>query len=68
MSMNVEVALLSGKTATVTIGVAESVETLTCRAQTALGVGRGRLLDSAGNVLDVSARINKKPSCRMMIH
>ncbi|CAE7745414.1 unnamed protein product [Symbiodinium sp. KB8] len=52
MAMNVEVGLLSGKTATVTLGVGEDVETLTRRAQTALGVGRGRLLDSAGNILD----------------
>ena len=59
MAMNVEVGLLSGKTATVTLGVGEDVETLTRRAQTALGVGRGRWLDSAGNILDVSARINK---------
>ena len=59
MAMNVEVGLLSGKTATVTLGVGEDVETLTRRAQTALGVGRGRLLDSAGNILDVSARINQ---------
>ena len=48
---------LSGKTATVTARFHENVETLMCRAQTALGVGRGRLLDSRGSVLDAHGSI-----------
>ncbi|CAE7905046.1 HERC1 [Symbiodinium sp. KB8] len=52
MSITVEVRLLSGKTAEVKASLAEKVGLLKRRAQTALGVGRGRLLDSSGNVLD----------------
>ncbi|OLQ01989.1 Proteasome assembly chaperone 2 [Symbiodinium microadriaticum] len=51
------VGLLSGKTATVEVGLEEQVETLTHRACTALGVGRGRLVDSSGSVLDTRALI-----------
>ena len=35
----------------------EEVETLRFRAQTALGVGKGRLINSSGVVLDVTAAI-----------
>ncbi|CAE7435911.1 HERC2 [Symbiodinium sp. KB8] len=52
MSVTVEVGLLSGKTATVQAGLDETVETLKRRAQMALGVGKGRLLDSRGGILD----------------
>ena len=53
MSVAVKVGLLSGKTASVTAGLDEKVETLMKRrAQTALGTGRGRLLDSGGSMLD----------------
>ena len=57
MSVAVEVGLLSGKTATVEAALDEEVEALRLRAQTALGVGQGRLLDSFGNVLDVRISI-----------
>ena len=57
MSITVEVSLLSGKTATVEAGPDEEVETLKRRAQAALGVGRGRLMDSAGRFLDPRAQI-----------
>ena len=57
MSISVEVGLLSGKAVTVEVGLDETVATLKCRAQTALGVGAGRLLDSSGRVLDVCAPI-----------
>ena len=50
--ITLEVSLLSGKTATVQAGLDETVETLTQRAQIALGVGKGRLLNSSGVVLD----------------
>ena len=56
-SITVTVGLLSGKTATVTASSDEEVGTLKRRAETALGVGRGRLLDSSGRVLDVCAPI-----------
>ena len=51
MSITVEVSLLSGKTATVPAGLDETVETWAQRAQIALGVGKGQLLDSCGVVL-----------------
>ena len=39
--------------------VDESVESLRVRAQKALGVGKGRLLDSTGSVLDGGAPLKK---------
>ena len=57
MTIAVKVGLLSGKTATVKVGFDEDVETLQDRAQTALGVGKGRLVDSFGSVLDAHAPI-----------
>ncbi|OLQ02246.1 hypothetical protein AK812_SmicGene14935 [Symbiodinium microadriaticum] len=59
MSIAVEVGLLSGKRASVQAGLDETVETLKQRAQVALGVGKGRLLDSSGNVLDVCTPMKK---------
>ncbi|OLQ14631.1 E3 ubiquitin-protein ligase HERC2 [Symbiodinium microadriaticum] len=52
MSIAVEVGLLSGKTAAVQADLDETVQTLQRRAQIALGAGKGRLLDSSGDVLD----------------
>ncbi|CAE7811653.1 unnamed protein product [Symbiodinium sp. KB8] len=58
MSITVEVGLLSGKKATVEAGREEEVGSLKRRAHAALGVvGRGRLVDSSGSVLDPSALI-----------
>ena len=57
MSVTVEVALLSGKTATVQVGLEEKVEALRLRAQTTLGVGHGRLVNSFGSILDESVPI-----------
>ena len=57
MAIAVAVGLLSGKTASVKAGLDEEVEILKRRAQTALGVGRGRLLNSSGSFLDVSTAI-----------
>ncbi|CAE7546438.1 unnamed protein product, partial [Symbiodinium sp. KB8] len=51
MSIALEVALLSGKTAIVEVGLEEDMKALKCRAEVALGVGRGRLLDASGKVL-----------------
>ncbi|CAE7919001.1 Herc2 [Symbiodinium sp. KB8] len=57
MSITVEVGLLSGRTATLRASLEEDVGSLTSRAQTALGIGRSRLVDSSGGVLDGCARI-----------
>ena len=57
MSITVEVGLLSGKIATVEAHLDEVVQTFIGRAETALGVGPGQLLDSSGSVLDASTPI-----------
>ena len=57
MSIIVEVVLLSGEKAIVEARLDESFETLMNRAQTALGVGRGTLLDSSGRALVSSSKI-----------
>ena len=59
MSVTVKVGLLSGRTVTVQAGLDEAVGSLKRRAQTALGVGNGRLLDSSANVLDTCVQIKK---------
>ena len=50
MSVTVAVGLLSGKKAFVEAGVEEEVGLASRRAQAALGIGRGRLVDSAEHV------------------
>ena len=57
MPITVEVGLLSARTATLKAGLDEEVGALERRAQTALEVRKGRLVDSSGGVLDVSAPI-----------
>ncbi|OLQ01281.1 hypothetical protein AK812_SmicGene15985 [Symbiodinium microadriaticum] len=52
MSISVDVHLLSGKSASLEVEADVSVESLKQRAQSALGAGRGRLLNSSGEVLD----------------
>ena len=52
MSVVVDVALMSGKTVSVEVRLDEPVAALKRRAQTALEVGRGRLLNSIGELLD----------------
>ena len=52
LSVTVTVGLISDKTVTVEAGLDEDVKIVKRRAQTALGVGQGRLLDSSGKVLD----------------
>ncbi|OLQ11860.1 Ras-related protein Rab-4B [Symbiodinium microadriaticum] len=59
MSITVAVGLLSGKTATVKADLDEQVGTLKRRAENALGVGRARLVDSSGVVLDACAPIKR---------
>ena len=57
MSIAVDVGMLSGTRTTVNVGLDDEVETLKERAQTALGAGKGYLLDSCGRVLDARADI-----------
>ena len=59
MSVVVDVGLISGKTVSVEARLDESVATLKRRAQTALAVGKGRLLDSSGQVLDDQLTVKK---------
>ena len=59
MSIAVDVGLLSGKTVSVEAGLDESVATLKRRAQTALAVGNGRLLDSSSRWLDEYQTVKK---------
>ena len=62
MSISVEVRLLSGRTATVSAGLDEDVETLRLRAHAALGVGKGRLADLAGSFVDACGPIRYRYS------
>eukprot|EP00439_Symbiodinium_sp_Y106_P048542 s899_g6.t1 len=57
MSITVSVGMISGKTATVQVELDEEVNTLRLRAQSALGIGKGWLLDSAGQALDTGSKI-----------
>ena len=59
MSLTVHVGLLSGRTATVQADLDEGVAVLKRRAEMALEVGKGRLVDSSGGVLDVDAPIKR---------
>ena len=59
MSIHVEVGLISGRKATVQAALDETVGTLKRRAQVALGVGTGRLLDSSGCVLEGALPMKK---------
>ena len=52
MSISVEVGLLSGKRVLVNTSLDEEVGTLKLRAEAALGVRRGRLLNLSGGILD----------------
>ena len=59
MSILVEVGLISGKTVSVEAGLDESVGWLKRHAQTALAVGKGRLLDSSARLLDEEQTIKE---------
>ena len=52
MSISVDVCLMSGKRASLEVEADASIDALKQRAQFALGTGRGRLLNSSGEVLD----------------
>ena len=55
--LKMEVSLLSGRSVLLEAGLDDTVETLRSRAQEALEVGRGRLVDSSGGVLDGAATL-----------
>ena len=59
MSVDVEVGLITGRKAIVQAALNETVATLKRRAQDALGVGTGRLVDSSGSVVEGSVPIRK---------
>ena len=59
MSITVEVGLLSGRTVTLEASVADSLGDLKQRAQSELGVGRGRLLNSSGCLLEGFASLEE---------
>ena len=59
MTLTVEVSLISGKTVSLQTHEDESAESLSARAQKALGAGKGRLLDGMGGVLDGGAPLKK---------
>ena len=59
MSMCLQVSLISGRTVSLEIEVDAEVDTLKHRAQSALVVGRGRLLTSSGNVLRGAATLQQ---------
>ena len=59
MSIHVEVGLISGRKATVQAALDETVGTLKRRAEAALGVGTGRLLDSSGCVVEGTVPMKK---------
>eukprot|EP00439_Symbiodinium_sp_Y106_P084949 s112_g27.t1 len=59
MSITVEVTLLSGKKSKMRASLGEKVQALQLRAQMMLEVGKGRLLDSSGKVLDAGAQIQQ---------
>ena len=57
MPIALNVGLLRGRTVIVNADQDELVGALNLRAQTALGVGKGRLLDFFGSVLDASSTV-----------
>ena len=59
MSLSVAVHLISGRSVTLETEANASVESLRQRAQRALSVGRGRLLNSSGRVLDGSRTVEQ---------
>ena len=65
MFLTVSASLLSGKTVTLQAEPGDSVKSLKKRAQTALEVGGGRLLEPSGSVLNDAATIKKKPGFKM---
>ena len=61
MSVTMEVRLLSGRAALIEAGLDEELDALILRAQTVLGVRKGRLVDSSGQILDACALVRDTP-------
>ena len=59
MSLRIDVGLVSGRTVSLEVQADASVASLNQCAQTALGVGKGRLLNSNGQVLDRLATLQE---------
>ena len=59
MSISVGVSLMSGRSVSVETDLDSSVKSLKRAGQTALGVGNGQLLDSAGNILEEESTLKK---------
>ena len=59
MSIRLDVSLMSGRTVSVEADLDHSVHSLKRLAETALGVGRGQLMDSSGNVLPEQSTLKK---------
>ena len=59
VALHVEVGLVSGRTTRVQAALDETVGTLKRRAQIALGVGMGSLLDSSGCIVDGCMPVKK---------
>ena len=62
MPLTIEVSLLSGRSASLEARLDESVHALRIRARKALAVGRCKLLDCSGRVLDSAATLE---DCRL---
>ena len=62
MPLAIELSLLSGRTVSLEADPDETVKTFRSRAQKTLAVGRGRLLDSSGSVLNGAATLEE---CRL---
>ena len=59
MALTLEVSLVSGRTVSLEAGSGDLVESAKSRAQEALSVGKGRLIDSSGRVLEGSATLQQ---------
>ena len=63
MPITLHVSLLSGRTLSIETGLDVDVEAFKRRAQTALSVGKGRLVHSNGSVLDEAMTIQDSELC-----
>ena len=59
MSISLDVHLLSGKSASLEVEADASLESLKQCAQSALGAGKGRLLNASGEVLDAASTVTE---------
>ena len=59
MALTLEVSLVSGRAVSLEAGSEDRVEAVKSRAEEALNVGKGRLIDWSGRVLDGSATLRQ---------